>query len=340
MKIAFFQPPAAHRVGGVEAAIQGLAAALRFAGAEVTLDSTGVEADVAHFHGLWQPQHRRAARGLVARGVPYVVSPHGMLEPWAWRHKRWKKWPYFALFERHYLARAAALLATSEMEARRLRAFFPRQTIASLPLGLSGNAAPDYAASRARFGWAESEFVILFLSRIDPKKGLDLLLQALIGVREKGGIRLVIVGEGDPKYLAKLRSFAAANVSALPQIDWIGPAWGDARWPYFQGADLFCLPSHSENFGLAVLEACQVGTPVLTSSATPWPELLGGRATIVDPSSASIQAGLETALQHGKASAEARDEFAAWTREQFDWRALAPRYLAFYEGIRQSRLAE
>jgi glycosyltransferase involved in cell wall biosynthesis len=332
MKIAFFQPPAAHRIGGVEAAIQGMAA-------EVTLESVGAEADVAHFHGLWEPQHRRAARGLAARGVPFVVSPHGMLEPWAWRHKRWKKWPYFALFERHYLARAAALLATSGMEARRLRAFFPRQTIAFLPLGLSGNAAPDYAASRVRLRWANSEFVVLFLSRIDPKKGLDLLLQAFVGLHNESRIRLVVVGEGDPKYLAQLRSFAAAHASRLPQIGWIGPAWGDSRWPYFQGADLFCLPSHSENFGLAVLEACQVGTPVLTTSATPWPEFLGRRATIVDPSVASIRAGLEAALRSGKASAEARDQLAAWTREQFDWHALAPKYLAFYNGISRPRVS-
>jgi glycosyltransferase involved in cell wall biosynthesis len=96
---------------------------------------------------------------------------------------------------------------------------------------------------------------------LHPKKGLDLLLRALAVTELPEMSRLVIVGGGDPYYVSKLRSLAASLADRLPKIDWVGEVWGAARWPYFQGANLFCLPTHSENFGLAVLEACQVGTP-------------------------------------------------------------------------------
>src|SRR4029434_11266956 len=102
----------------------------------------------------------------------------------------------------------------------------------------------------------------------------DLLLDALATTELPPETRLVIVGGGEPAYVHSLRSAANSLATRLPRIDWIGEIWGDARWPYLQGADLFCLPSHSENFGLTLLEACQVGTPVLTTTATPWGEWL------------------------------------------------------------------
>ena len=75
-----------------------------------------------------------------------------------------------------------------------------------------------------------------------------------------------------------LRRFAERTPPHCRRIEWKGAVWGEARWPYFQGADLFCLPTHSENFGLAILDACQVGTPALTTTETPWSEALGAVA--------------------------------------------------------------
>src|SRR5207248_11540510 len=82
--------------------------------------------EVVHFHGLWQPAFPRLAAHCRRRRVPYVVSPHGMLEPWAWRHKWWKKWPYFFVVERRFLQNANRLVATSQIEAHTLKKFFPR----------------------------------------------------------------------------------------------------------------------------------------------------------------------------------------------------------------------
>ena len=335
MKAVFFVPPPEQRIGGLDAAISGLRGALQRAGITVGEELPDHDAGcVAHFHGLWQSGHARLARECRARGIPCVVSPHGMLEPWAWRHKRWKKWPYFHLVEKRHLARAQALLATAPQEAGRLRGFVPGQRIETLPLGLTGTAKPDYQAARRQLGWTEAERVLLFLSRIHVKKGLDLLLQALATMEISGPVRLVIVGEGEPEYLEQLKKLAEEKSRSLPRLDWVGAVWGEERWKYFQGADLFCLPTHSENFGLAVLEACQVGTPALTTVETPWAETLaGGRGFICRPCVEDIRNELARFFSGNRWSPEARVALAEWAWAHFHWDALAVRYVDFYRSL-------
>jgi len=279
MTVYFFEPPMPQKVGGLDLAIRTLRSYLIEAGTAIK-NETEFQAQgdnspnetVVHFHGLWQPQFLKASRRCRSRNIPYVVSPHGMLEPWAWKHKRWKKWPYFLLFERNHLLRAASLLATSDMEAGNLRRFFPRARCSVIPLGLPDSHLPDHAGARQSLGWQPNEKILLFLSRIHPKKGLDLLLNSLADLDRQShpGIRLVVVGGGDAVYVSRLRALADERKSKLPRIDWLGEIWGKEKWSYLQGADLFCLTSFSENFGLAVLEALQVGTRVLTTNTVPW----------------------------------------------------------------------
>jgi glycosyltransferase involved in cell wall biosynthesis len=336
VKLVFCVPPAEQRVGGLDSAIEGLRGALANLGVVVTgkLPLEPDDETLVHFHGLWQPAHARLAKQCIAHRIPYVVSPHGMLEPWAWRHKWWKKWPYFHLVEKGHLRRARALLATAEPEARRLQKLIPRQRIETLPLGLTGSARPDYENARERLGWKPEERVLLFLSRIHVKKGLDLLLQALATASVPKRVRLVIVGEGDRDYVRSLQRFARENAATLPPIEWIGAVWGEARWPYFQGADLFCLPTHSENFGLAVLEACQVGTPALTTTETPWAEELStGRGFIGRPQVESIRQAIIDFLQQPAWDIEKRTDLSHWAHARYDWQHLAPRYLAFYKSV-------
>lgn len=334
MKLVFCVPPAEQRVGGLDSAIQSLRRALGDLGVEVTdaLPAAPQAGTLVHFHGLWQPSHSRLAKQCIAQGIPYVVSPHGMLEPWAWRHKWWKKWPYFHLVEKGYLSRAHALLATAAPEAARLKKFLPQQRIEPLPLGLTSNARVDYERARQHLGWKPEERVLLFLSRVHVKKGLDLLLQALASMPLPKDTRLVIVGEGEPSYVKSLQQFASDHAAKLPPVEWVGAVWGDARWSYFQGADLFCLPTHSENFGLAVLEACQVGTPALTTTETPWAsELSSGRGFIGQPNVDSIRQQLGGVFAQPRWNAARRGALSDWAHENYDWAHLAPRYLAFYE---------
>jgi glycosyltransferase involved in cell wall biosynthesis len=335
MKVHFFQPPPAQRIGGLDAAILGLRTALERSGVSVTEDQPTPGGDsVVHFHGLWQPAHAKQARLLREQGIPYIVSPHGMLEPWAWRHKWWKKWPYFHLVEKRYLAQASAILATGPKEASRLRNFAPKQRIESLPLGLTGEAKPNYKTARQQLGWGSEEIVLLYLSRLHVKKGPDLLLRALASMKWPAVTRLVIVGDGERGFVDSLKNFASDHAGELPRLDWAGAVWGDARWKYFQAADLFCLPTHSENFGLAVLEATQVGTPSLTTVDTPWAEeLAGGRGYIGHPRVDSLREMLTRFFAAPRATPAQRTELSDWAWNRFAWDALAPGYIALYESL-------
>jgi glycosyltransferase involved in cell wall biosynthesis len=340
MRVYFFEPSHAQKTGGLELAIRSIEGFLKRAGVTVRCNPSvacleGAEApDIVHFHGLWQPKFLRISALCRRLRIPYVVSPHGMLEPWAWRHKRWKKWPWYHLFERAHISRASRLLTTSEAEARNLRNLLPSTNCHALPLGITTECRPDYAAARRTLGWSESEAVLLFLSRVHPKKGLSLLLLALAGLESKSvrHLRLVVVGDGEARYLRELKEFAQQRANRLPPVDWVGGIWGDRKWVYFQGADLFCLPSYSENFGLAVLEALQVGTRVLTTDRTPWDMVPSwGAGMIVRPDERALRSALAEFLANLEWTNDQRAALASRIHRQFSWDAVGPAYLRFYE---------
>ncbi|HEY0792719.1 MAG TPA: glycosyltransferase [Chthoniobacterales bacterium] len=336
MIIGYFRPPPAQRIGGLEAAIDGMVQHLSADGIEIQVDPssiTGLQA--VHFHGLWQPHFQALARECAAHRLPFVVSPHGMLEPWAWRHRWWKKWPYYYLRERSFLNAAARLLATSEIEARHLHRFRLKPPIVSLPLGASSTQGVSYAQARAALGWPEEEFVFLYLSRLHPKKGLHLLLAALAELRLDGERhRLVVVGDGPAAYTRRLHAFGAKARTVLPPIDWLPAVWGEAKWTYLQAADLFCLPTHSENFGLAILEACQAGTPVLTTVQTPWATFLATHGLpVARPEKNSLVAALKTCLQRGKSTAVQRCTLSAAALHRFGWETLRAEYHTMYRSL-------
>lgn len=342
MNVHFFEPPPAQKTGGLELAIRSLEGFLQQANVTVCCNpsverlGSGETPEVVHFHGLWQRKFLKISARCRRLQIPYIVSPHGMLEPWAWRHKRWKKWPWYHLFERRHLSGASRLLTTSEAEARNLKKFLPSANCRALPLGLTTERLPDYAAARRALGWSESEVVLLFLSRIHPKKGLHILLRALSGLDPSSvrNVRLVIVGEGEGRYVRRLKNFLQRESSRLPRVDWPGEIWGDGKWVYFQGADLFCLPSYSENFGLAILEALQVGTRVLTTDQTPWDIVRSlGAGMIVQPMEGAIRSALVEFLANPEWTSAQRAALASTIRGQFSWGVVGPAYLRFYEEI-------
>jgi glycosyltransferase involved in cell wall biosynthesis len=288
---------------------------------------------VVHFHGLWQLEHSWMSRWCRAHDVPYVISPHGMLEPWAWRHKRWKKWPYYQLVERFHLQGADRVLATSPLEADNLTGFVPEDSIHVLPLAITETVGPDYEAARGRRDWAADEDVLVYLSRLSEKKGMHLLLESLaaLPLERTDRLRLVVVGDGPADYRERLRRIEKVHAEALPPIDWEGPVWGDEKWTYLQGADLFCLPTHSENFGLVVLEACQVGTPVLTTTGTPWGYLEDWDSGLVaEPNAASLRTALERYVTSFSWATEDREQLATRTRDRFALSTVGARYVKMY----------
>ena len=342
MTVFFAEPPPEHAEGGIDLAMSMLETYLDHAGIPLhrNLSSSGLDAvdpstDVVHFHGLWQVDQTWMSFQCRRLGIPYVVSPHGMLEPWAWHHKRWKKQPYYCLFERAHLNGAGAVLATSALEEENLRSFVDTSPVTSIPLALPDDVPPDYEAARHELGWSENETVLLYLSRVHEKKGMHLLLRSIAALDDMPSrTRLVVVGDGPDGYLNRLHQIADAHAASLPRIDWVGPVWGEKKWRYLQGADLFCLPTHSENFGLVILEASQVGTPVLTTDQTPWGFLEDWNAGIITaPRQRALEDGMRQFFSSFAWGDTDRAQFATRIRQRFDLSVVGPKYVDMYRSV-------
>lgn len=225
-------------------------------------------------HGLWQHHGYAAWQALRGTDTPRFVFAHGMLDPWFKRAhplKHLKKWLYWPWGEYRVLRDARAVFFTCEEERRLARESFwlyrCQEAVANL-----GLAEPPVGAERqkaaffARFPQLAGKRLLLFLGRLHPKKGLDLLLAAW---QPQADWRLVIAGPGD----------------ALPAGDdivWAGMLQGDEKWGAFRAAEAFALPSHQENFGLAVVEALSCGCPVLIShKVNLWREIEADGAGLV-----------------------------------------------------------
>lgn len=220
--------------------------------------------DLVHAHALFSFPPVAATRIARQRRTPYVLRPLGTLSEWG----RTNRHPYLKslslrLFELRLLREAGAVHVTSLAEAEEVAAVCPdaRTEIIPNPVQIdpeqqSGSATHKKSANR-----------ILFLSRIDEKKGLDLLLRALARVVEQvPAARLTIAGDGEPRYIAQLKALAH-EIGVDEAIDWVGYVEGHAKRTAFEEADVFVLPSRSENFGIAVAEAMGARLPVVVSGA-------------------------------------------------------------------------
>ncbi len=273
MKVLSAELSLAKRAGGPDQVCASTREVMGGLGVEITRCDTAsvsdhvlTDFDLIHIHGLWAPSLARLAGQARREGVPYLVSTHGMLEPWAMQQKPWRKRLALALYQRKVLDGAAGLHATAEAEAANLRRFGLRAPVEVVPLGMS---LPPLPEPRLREPGARRTF--LFLSRIHPKKGLLSLVEAWKSVRRPDW-QVRVVGPDENNHLAEVRA-AVEAAGVAPDFVFDGPLYDDAKDKAYQESDCFVLPTYSENFALVVPEALAGGLPVITTQATPWQEL-------------------------------------------------------------------
>ena len=253
--------------------------------------------DLVHDSGVWLPHNHKIAAYCDRENLCRIVSPRGMLEPWAMQYKRLKKQIAWRLYQKRDLETAAALHATSDAEAAQFGALGLSAPVHRAP---NGTDIPDEAAleaAREQRG-RRSPRTALFLSRVHPKKGLPLLVKAWSDCRGNGmldGWRLIIAGPVELDHDQEIQALVdKAGLSA--DIHLVGAQYGDAKTALLVNADLFILPTHSENFGIAVAEALAHGCPVITTTAAPWQALETERAGWwVDPEWKAIAQALADA---------------------------------------------
>jgi glycosyltransferase involved in cell wall biosynthesis len=227
------------------------------------------EYDCIHSHALWLKPFAYAAAASRRNGIPLVVSPRGMLTPWALAHHRWKKWLAARLVHPGAFARAAGWHATSAAEADDIRRQGFAQPVCVAPNGVDIPSTASLAAARAT--WlqlcppAGQQRIALFYSRFHRKKRLRELLQLWLS-KPRDDWYLLIVGLPEEYSLAEVQNWIAESGGTGRA----GAFDGTGRPPPYAVSSLFLFPSHSENFGLVVAEALAAGVPVLATDATPW----------------------------------------------------------------------
>jgi glycosyltransferase involved in cell wall biosynthesis len=245
---------------------------------------------IVHLHGIWLDICRDTVSWARSNKMPLVVSPHGMLEPWALNHKKYKKQIAMALYQRRDLKSAHAFHACSQQEAENIRRLGLKQPIAVIPNGVQ---LPELGAQRSES--RSQKKTALFLSRINPKKGLPMLLDAWKRLAPDDW-RLVIAGNDDANHLPVVER-KIRELGLQGRVEIVGSLFGAAKEQAFRSADLFVLPSYSENFGIVVTEALGYQLPVLTTKGCPWQELeVECCGWWVDPTPSGIEAGLAKAL--------------------------------------------
>jgi glycosyltransferase involved in cell wall biosynthesis len=257
-----------------------------------------VKPDIVHVHSMWVSISHQGCAYARKNGIPYVFSPHGTLTSWALRHKWWKKLPGMILYQYKDLRRASVLHATAQGEVANIRSLLLNQDVAIVPLGtdLPPCSAVEHAAD-------DAIRTVLFLGRVHPVKGLMNLIQAWASVTQDPTTgppvhwRLILAGPDTMGHKAELTALAESltltvqdlseNVSAtLEQIHkdtdivFTGSVYGEDKNRLYAMADLFVLPSFTENFGAVVTDSLAFEVPVITTKGTPWSELEGEEAEL------------------------------------------------------------
>jgi len=281
---------------------------------------------------LWLDICRDSATWARKQKTCFVISPHGMLEPWALTHKKLKKDFALWLYQRRDLESARGFHACSHLEAESIRRLGLKQPIAVIPNGVQLPEADVFEGVKVE-KLEGNQKTALFLSRINPKKGLPMLLDAWKRIAPVGW-RLVIAGNDDANHLPvverKIRELGLSDV-----VEIAGSLLGSDKEQAYLNADIFVLPSYSENFGIVVTEALGYQVPVLTTTGCPWQELESERCGWwVDPSPAGIEQGLKAAFA---ASDQERQDMGVRGRhlveQKYLWPAIAENMTIFYQWL-------
>lgn len=278
-----------------------------------------------HLHGIWDGGS--LAVELVRRrrgGDPTVISPRGMLEPWALLQSRFKKKVAWLLWQRRLFEAADLLHATAEQECESIRSLGLRSPVAVIPNGIQ---FPDLAAPQDSQPRHTRRCV--FLSRLHPKKGLPMLMEAWSRVRPSGW-SLEIAGPSEAGHDREIRHLISSL--GLADVRLVGELRGTAKWNFLRTADLFILPSYSENFGIAVAEAMAAGLPVITTRTTPWQAIQDlDLGWWIQPNVDAVAGALADAMRQPQESLRARGRRAqSHVIAEYGWRGVARRMADCY----------
>jgi glycosyltransferase involved in cell wall biosynthesis len=282
--------------------------------------------DVVHIHTVFLWPTFAASRAAQRSGVPYVLAPRGMLVNELIRRKsRVAKQLWIRAFEGNHLANAAAVHATSELELEEIQKL-------ELPISRTfvlsnGIESPSFESSEPS---GESGYV-LSLGRINWKKGIDRLISAVANLPD---VRLVIAGNDEDGLQATLEQ-QVERLGIAGRVCFVGPVHGGAKWNLLRNAAIFALPSHSESFGIAVLEAMSCGVPVIVTPEVGLAKFIGkvGAGIVSDGNPCALKDAIQRLLGDPRLRRELGQAGRVAAHEQFGWETIAKKMDEIYSDI-------
>ena len=296
-------------------------------------------ADIIHNNSLWMMPNvypswvvRRLRRKNLNPSLKLVTAPRGTLASWSLAKGKWKKRIFGALFQYPALRLTDMFHATSEKEYEEIRALGYRQPVAIVPIGMDIPEADVFNAEAQRSREAEvNRKRVVFFGRLHKVKGVDRLVRAWERVA-RDGWELVIAGP-DCGMLEELKGLVAER--RLPRVSFVGEINGHAKYEFLANADIYVLPSDTENFGVTVAEALASGTPVIASHGTPWQGLERERCgrwvpVGVEPLAAALKELMAISDEERIAMGARGRE---WIRRDFSWEGIGAQMKAAYEWL-------
>jgi glycosyltransferase involved in cell wall biosynthesis len=301
-----------------------------------TLEEIISGVDVVHLHGLWTLYGWAALRAAQGQHKISVVTAHGMLEPWALRNRRWRKLIYSTLVERRSLQRVACLHALTSAEAQDYRRYGLAGPIAIIPNGVQVPATIDPRIFPQAFPDLAGRRIVLYLGRLHRKKGLDNLCRAWSTVhRDFPAAHLVIAGPDSENTRARIE-LMVAELGLTSSVTFAGMLSGVFKWSALTAATVFVLPSYSEGFSVAVLEALALGIPVVITRQCNFPEVAQSRCGwITEPAADTVASALAESLSLPEgARKELGNNGRALIGQRYDWKVIGGQMAEVYDWLR------
>lgn len=301
-------------------------------------------ADVVHIHAMWEPFNARVASLCRKLGVPYIVTPHGMLDDWCMAQGAWKKRVYMRVVGRHMLESASAVHCTAAAELSQSRRWFPKGQGVVVPNLM--DLAPFRSlpgSSEAHERWprlGQHDVRLLFLSRVSPKKGVEHLVDATAVLAREGlDVVAMIAGPVDADY-GKMLVARAETAGIASRIEFLGHVGGTLKFSLVGSCDMMVIPSSQENFGFVFFEALAAGLPVVTTDLVDTRDELAasGGAVIVRQDGTSVARGIREVLEWRSERAARMKAAREWVFRELEPEVVSARFEAMYSASAATRI--
>ena len=289
--------------------------------------------ELIQIQSMWDLPYHKVMVEARRLGIPYIVTPRGMLEPWSLSQKKWKKKLAWWLYQRNDVQKSACVFTTAKMEADHVSELGITTCKSVIPNGIETDAYPCKSSVEG------VKKQVLFLSRVHVKKGIELLFEAWKRIHsDYVDWQLLVIGNGEAEYIHSLEN-RVESLGLKDSIKILPPVFGEAKIKVYQESALFCLPSFSENFGMVIAEAMSwamsCGTPVITTTNCPW-EILNETNTgwCVDLSVENLERALREAMgMDANALYDMGQRASKLIYDNFGYRSVTRRTLQLYEWL-------